>query len=303
MLEEFRVVRPDGEVRTIYCESDLALDAAGNPASLVMIFKDVTQLRAAEEREREAQNRLQHSQKLEALGTLAGGVAHELNNALVPVLALAKTTAKRLPEHGRERGNLDMILKAGERARDLVQQILAFSRKEAPVRRSIDVAELVRDVMKMLRATMPSTVKMEARISPVPPLSGDPDKLNQVVTNLVTNAGQAIGNRMGTITVEVACVPSPANEAGLPLIQLSVRDTGVGMDEATVERIFEPFFTTKSVGEGTGLGLSVVHGIVGEHGGRIVVESRLGEGTRFDVFLPALVAEPARADSEGPQTR
>ncbi len=155
--------------------------------------------------------------------------------------------------------------------------------------------------MKMLRATMPSTVKMEARIAPVPPMLGDPDKLNQVVTNLVTNAGQAIGNRMGTITVEVACVPSPDNGAGLPMIRLSVRDSGAGMDEATLARIFEPFFTTKSVGEGTGLGLSVVHGIVGEHGGQIVVESRLAEGTRFDVFLPALVAGPPPAASERPR--
>jgi signal transduction histidine kinase len=244
------------------------------------------------EQRRQLETKFFQSQKMEALGTLAGGIAHDLNNVLVPILALAKTTAKRLSEGSRERTNLDTILLASERARDLVHQILTFSRREASTHQALDLALVTQDALELLRASVPSTIKVEARIGAVQFVQGDRSKLHQVVINLVTNAAQAIGNRNGTIIVEVAKVPverllhDSQCAAGCRL-RLTVSDTGCGMDQPTAARIFDPFFTTRPVGAGTGLGLSIVHGIVEQHGGRIAVESKLGQGTRFDIYLPA----------------
>jgi signal transduction histidine kinase len=236
---------------------------------------------------------LQHSQKLEALGTLAGGIAHELNNTLVPILALTKTTARRLAADSRERANLNTVLRASERARDLVQQILAFSRKEMPTRQRVDAGAVVLETLKMLHASLPSTIRIDEKIGAAPPVLADPDQLYQIITNLVTNAAQAIGGRIGTIAIDAGSAPVDcAAQASSPMsgraFRLAVTDTGCGMDEATRRRIFELFFTTKPVGEGTGLGLAVVHGIVADHGGHIAVTSELGCGTCVEVFLPAL---------------
>jgi PAS domain S-box-containing protein len=300
---EYRMIRPDGETRIIHFETEFQHDADGKAVRVLSIFKDVTELRTAERRQRE---QLQHSQKLEALGTLAGGVAHDLNNTLVPILALTKIVAKRLAEDSRERSSLNTVVQAGERARDLVKQILAFSRKEAPTRKSFDLAELVAEALKMLRASVPSTIAIAEKLAAVPPLLGDPGQLHQVITNLVTNAAHAIGGKIGTITVEVAAAPGEqitevTKQACAAAIRLSVIDTGCGMDEATLARIYEPFFTTKGVGEGTGLGLSMVHGIVGQHGGCVKVASRVGEGTRFDLYLPALEADAEALLRQGDQ--
>jgi signal transduction histidine kinase len=250
----------------------------------------------AERRLTEAQ--LLQAQKMDALDTLAGGIAHDLNNTLVPILGLTKLTMKRLPPDSREHTNLGTILQAGERARDLVRQILAFSRKEAPTRLRVDFATLVRDSLKMIRASIPATIDIAEAIETVPPVFGDPGQLDQIVINFVVNASQAIGDRMGTISVSLTAAVPAAEEHGQAWVCLSVRDTGCGMDEATRQRIFEPFFTTKPVGEGTGLGLSVVHGIVVQHGGRVTVESSVGAGTRFDVYLPAFADNEQRQGIE-----
>ena len=293
---EYRIVRPDGQIRTLYADVEVMADAGGKPARLMIVVKDVTELREAERRQKEMEAQLLHSQKLEALGTLAGGIAHDINNMLVPILVLTKTMATRVPEASRERSNLDMILQAAERTRDLVRQILAFSRKEVPARQIIDLGGLVADSLKMLRAGVPSTIKIEERIAPVPLLMADPGQLHQVIANLVTNAAQAIGDRLGKITVEVAAVDhlQRAKSASKRVIRLSVSDTGCGMDKTTSARIFEPYFTTKGVGQGTGLGLSLVHGIITKHGGHIVVTSQVGQGTRFDVYLPTLASDEER---------
>jgi signal transduction histidine kinase len=159
----------------------------------------------------------------------------------------------------------------------------------------------MRQSLRLLRASVPSTIAMEQRIAAVSPFAGDPSQLHQVITNLVTNAAQAIGRRIGTITIEVA--EEAGSGAGDAVIRLSVVDTGNGMDEVTTRRVFEPFFTTKAVGEGTGLGLSVVHGIVASHGGRVAVESVPGQGTRFDVYLPlAASRRPARSSRRAAAT-
>ena len=280
-----------------------AMAAAGSLALVPLIGRILTSfclvVMTAErymQQRSELEAQLFASQKMEALGTLAGGVAHDLNNTLVPVLALAKLTGRRLPEGSRERGNLETILQASERARDLVSQILTFSRKTMPTRQSVDLTQVVRDALKLLRASVPTTIDIDERLAAVPRLMGDAGKLHQVMTNLVTNAAQAIGDRLGRITVEIAAAPSElltGAGAGNPAVRLSVSDTGCGMAPATMTRIFDPFFTTKPAGAGTGLGLSVVHGIVTQHGGRIAVDSVEGQGTRFDVYLPTRGGEDA----------
>jgi signal transduction histidine kinase len=246
----------------------------------VGLWTDVSALKLAEAERRLLEARLQHSQRLEALGTLAGGIAHDLNNSLVPVLALTKMVAGRLEEGDRNRANLETVVKAARRARDLVQQIVAFSRREEQRRESVDLAAIAGDALRLLRASIPSSIRLEEAIAPVPAVDGDPGQLHQIVVNLVTNAAQAIGEAHGTIGLRLGLDKDGDHT------RLSVSDTGCGMVEETRARIFEPFFTTRGVGQGTGLGLSVVHGIVASHGGRIEVESAPGKGSRFDVVLP-----------------
>jgi PAS domain S-box-containing protein len=287
---EYRIVRPDGEVRFVYRENDLIFDETGRPVRRFSTFKDVTEVRAAQQREQELERQLMHSQKLQALGTLAGGVAHDLNNTLVPILALSQLALEELPEHSAARADIETIARAGERARDLVKQILAFSRKQDFVGEAVDLAEVTREVLRMLRASLPTTIRIRARINKVPELYGDAGALQQTVVNLVTNAADAIGTQTGQITVRVWS-PQIERSGEASAVCLSVADTGLGMDRATLDRIFEPFFTTKAVGEGTGLGLAIVHGIVTRHGGRIDARSQPGRGSEFTVTLPAL-AEP-----------
>jgi signal transduction histidine kinase len=259
----------------------------------VGLWTDVTAVKETENRRVQLEQQLHHSQRLEALGQLAGGVAHEINNALVPVVALTKIVAAKLPQESRERRNLDTVLIGAERSRDLVKQILAFSRKEQEQRQrgSVDVAAVLRDALQLLHATVPTSIRLEEDIAAAPTMIGDASQLHQVIVNLVTNAAHAIGEAHGTISVGLR------TDADGEALRLSVADTGCGMDEATKARIFEPFFTTKEVGKGTGLGLAVVHGIIKDHGGRIEVESAPGRGTRFDIILPAQGAEATRRES------
>ena len=283
-LREYRIRRPDGAIRTIYREVEPVLNDTGQRIGIIGVVKDVTELREAERQRDDLQQQLLHAQKMEAIGTLAGGIAHDLNNALLPVLALSTLTMKRFPREDRAHQNLVLIHDAGIRARDLVRRILDFARKTDSTWRQIDLAAFVGTALSLLRSTLPATIAIEDRLEPVPPIWADEAQIHQVLMNLMTNAAQAIGIAMGTITVEVASTAGGS-------VRLSVADTGCGMDAATRQRIFEPFFTTKGVGEGTGLGLSVVHGIVAAHRGMISVESTPGEGTRFDIEFPIAEAE------------
>jgi PAS domain S-box-containing protein len=299
----YRQAGGDGRLRWLKSSGVPMFDAEGGFTGYQGATTDVTAYleaeAAADHKRRGLEAELQHAQKLEALGALAGGIAHDLNNTLVPVIALAKITVDKLPEHSRERRNLATILEAGARARDLVRQILAFTRKEAPTRTTVELSGLVRGSLKLLRASIPSTIHIDEAIAEVPPVRGDPGQIHQIMINLVVNAAQAIGGAPGKIAIELATAPSDLLDQAQhpwtgPAVRLSVQDSGCGMDEATIKHIFEPFFTTKAVGDGTGLGLSVVQGIVAQHGGRIAVESQRGQGTRFDVYLPALSREEAR---------
>jgi PAS domain S-box-containing protein len=280
---EFRIIRPDGEERIMRRESDVRYGEDGRPLRIFGTLHDITERRAAEARERELERQLLHSQKLEALGTLAGGMAHDLNNTLVPIMALSKLTARRFEQGSPVRNNLDTIYEASERARDLVRRVLAFSRKDEPEQQEANLGEVAREALKLMRATVPTSIQLDADIADVPTIRADASQIHQVITNLISNAAGAMTTGMGTITVSLGLATGKKKTTE---VRLSVADTGCGMDDATMQRIFEPFFTTKAVGQGTGLGLSIVHGIVASHGGRIDVKSTPGKGTRFDLYFP-----------------
>jgi signal transduction histidine kinase len=265
---------------------------------LIGIYRDTTELRAFERQRNQFEEQLRHGQKLEALGTLAGGIAHDLNNALVPVVTLSDYLLKRAPAGSREQETMGLIDAGGKRARELVQRILTFARKEEPRRETLNLVTTVTNALKLLRASVPSTIAIVDRISAVRPVYADEGQIGQILTNLVTNSAQAIGSGLGTITVSLAEIAQSNLPDHGPAIRLSVEDTGRGMDEATRRRVFDPFFTTKKVGQGTGLGLSVVHGIVTTHGGFIAIDSEPGHGTRVDVDLPILAVVHANTEGE-----
>jgi PAS domain S-box-containing protein len=292
---EFRIVRPDGEERVVRRECDVHHAEDGRPIRIFGTVQDITDRRLSEARERELERQLLHSQKLEALGTLAGGIAHDLNNTLVPIMALSKLTARRFEQGTPVRNNLDTIYEASERARDLVRRVLAFSRKEEPEQQEANLGDVVREVLKLMQATVPTSIQLDATIADVPPILADASQIHQVITNLISNAVGAMTNGMGTITVSLGLT---AQAKSASEVCLSVADSGCGMDETTQQRIFEPFFTTKAVGQGTGLGLSIVHGIIASHGGRIEVKSKPGKGTRFDLYFPLPKAEKPAAEAK-----
>ncbi len=283
---KFRIIRPNGEIRTVASQADTAYDEAGQPLYVSVAMMDVTDKEAAAKRQSELERQLRHSEKLTALGTLAGGIAHDLNNTLVPIQALSKLAMRGIPPDAPARADLDSIHQASLQARDLVRRILAFSRKQEIAKEPTDLGATVSAALHLLRATLPSTIELAETIAPVPSILADSGQIQQAVINLVTNAAHAIGTRVGRIAVAV----EPGNDEspdGLNMIRIVVADTGCGMPEEVKHRMFEPFFTTKAVGEGTGLGLSAVHGIVADHGGTIDVDSAPGQGTRIAIMLPA----------------
>jgi len=215
---------------------------------------------------------------------MAGGLAHELNNILAPVLSLASVALEDFPADSATRQDLELVVIASQRARDLVRQVLAFGRKQAMEKQLIEPATTIRQTLRMMRATVPAAIELVEQLDTVPAILADPDQLQQVVVNLVTNAQQAIGTRSGKITVSLT---SETGGEDIRVVRLAVADDGCGMDEILAQRIFEPFFTTREADRGSGLGLSVVHGIVTSHGGRIELRTAPGQGSEFAITLPA----------------
>jgi signal transduction histidine kinase len=259
-----------------------ANDIIGKPLNETVLLHRVRYMLRAANAFRDLHAR-QHSQKLEALGTLAGGIAHDLNNALVPIMALSKITSRQVSPGSIAQQNLETIFRASQQARDMVKRVLAFSRNDITAYQNIHLNEVVAEALKLLQATISPMIDIDASLIDVPPICADASQIHQVLTNLVSNAAAAIGSRQGKITIALDVVAGSVCPSEL---RLSVADTGAGMDIATQSRIFQPFFTTKEVGEGTGLGLSVVHGIVLAHNGHIEFKSEPGKGSRFDIYFP-----------------
>ena len=246
-----------------------------------------------------AEAELRQAQKMRAIGTLAGGIAHDFNNILAAIIGYTQLAQARVTSDDTVRTYLNEVFIAGERARKLVQQILTFSRQSEQEKKPIAIHLIVREALRLLRASLPANIEIVQNITAsCGPVLADPTQIHQVVMNLCTNAYHAMQEKGGTLTVslfetaaENIAPPLPAGD----YVQLVVSDTGCGMDTTTQERIFEPYFTTKETGKGTGLGLAVTHGIVEGLGGQIRMVSTTGLGTTFSIYLPLhkqLQAEP-----------
>jgi PAS domain S-box-containing protein len=273
------------------------LGVGSEPTQFVGVQRDITEQKQAEQATQLLEAQLREAQKMEAIGTLAGGIAHDFNNILGSMLGNLGLARQTLVAGHEAVALLEQVKLAGHRARSLVQQILAFSRRQPTVLTAQPLEPMVREALTMLRATLPATVRLELVVQdgPQPMILGDTTQLQQIVINLCTNAWQALSGSTGCITLGIDALHVDAEHADAAASQrlppgdyahLSVTDTGRGMDTLTQARIFEPFFSTKALGLGTGLGLSVVHGIVASHHGHIAVRSRPGVGTTFDLHFP-----------------
>jgi PAS domain S-box-containing protein len=293
--EESLLLRVDGTAFS----AEVTSVAIGD-GQIITVARDVSDRHRAEAERAAFQERIRQSEKIEALGTLAGGVAHDFNNVLAAILGHAEALAGELPPGSVGREDAEQIAVAARRARGVVQQILAFARRQPPEAAPVDVARAVQEELALVRAATPANVDIVARLDPrAGAVQADPTQLHQVLLNLSANARDAMAPRGGRleVAVDAADAPSDGAPAGLAAgryVRLAVSDAGQGMDAATRARVFEPYFTTKPLGAGSGLGLSVVHGIATGLGGAVKLESAVGQGTRVEVWLPRL-PEPAPA--------
>jgi PAS domain S-box-containing protein len=270
------------------------------------VGRDVTERRLAEEEKKRLEIQLIQSQKMEAIGTLAGGIAHDFNNILAGITGFTSLAHQAAAGNPELLDYLDEIGRAGNRAADLVRQILSFSRAGEQTMVPMQLRHIVAEAAKLLRASIPSLIEFDVRLAPeLPVVLGNATQLHQVVMNLGTNAWHAMRDRLGRLSLALdTCEVDEALARTMPglrpgtCVRLTVADTGCGMDAATQRRVFEPFFTTKAPGEGTGLGLSVVHGIVNSHHGAIRLVSEVDRGTTFEIFLPAVVTVQLAGQSE-----
>jgi PAS domain S-box-containing protein len=298
--QEFRILTGDGTVRWIACIGRLHRDNDGKAGRMVGVCLDIT------DRKREEDSTIR-SQKLEALGTLSGGIAHDFNNILLAIMGNANLAIEDLPAGHPVLESLTEIEKSADRASDLVRQILYFSRPQDLQRKVLPLRPIVEDALKLVRATLPAMIEIRTQFAEdLPKVACDTTQIHQIIVNLATNAAHAIGSKRGLIEFHLDSLSvnadliktTPELQVGR-YVRLSVIDNGCGMDRQILSRIFDPFFTTKPTGQGTGLGLSVVHGIMKSINGAITVYSQVGDGSTFRLYFPVAdtnpVQQPARA--------
>jgi PAS domain S-box-containing protein len=283
-------------------------DEVESPLRMVGTLSDITERKLVEKERKNMQAQLQQAQKMEAIGTLAGGIAHDFNNILSAILGYAEMARENSPSGSTVANDIDNVVSAGQRAKELVKQILAFSRQDETERIPLQPALIISEASKMLRSSLPATIDIQLHIDQKAGfVLADPTKIHQILMNLCTNAYHAMEETGGILTIslkrENPIWDDFTNSADLmpgEFLRLSVADTGAGIDPEIREKMFEPYFTTKPVGKGTGLGLSIIHGIVKSYGGLISCYSQPGEGTCFHVYLPVIeetsVSEGKHAD-------
>ena len=268
-------------------------DASGKVTSVVAISRDITE-------KMQLEKQVRHSQKMEAIGSLAGGIAHDFNNVLTPIIGHAEIIRFRLRQSGQQDQELEKsigeILTAAKRAKSLVGQILTFARSQEQNMVALYVHPIVKEVMSLIKVALPSTIEIHQEIdTDCGQVLMDPVQLHQVLMNLCTNSFHAMEGRVGTLTVRLA--KGEVDQDGREWLVISVADTGAGIEPAVLPRIFEPYFTTKDKSRGTGMGLAMVHGIVGGYGGRVEVQSEVGVGTTFYVYLPVAASQSSPVES------
>lgn len=262
------------------------------------IATDITLRKEAEAAREKLEAQISQSQKMESIGTLAGGIAHDFNNILSAILGFSELARRDKDNQEDLLKDLDEVVGSANRAKDLVKQILTFSRRTEQQKQLLQVSLVIKEALKLLRSSIPTTIEMQENITSQSTALADPTQIHQVTMNLCSNAYHAMRETGGVLQVTLEDITTVAGDAALPVdltpgryIHLAVTDTGCGMDAPTMENIFEPYFTTKAAGEGTGLGLAVVHGIVESHNGHITVNSAAGQGTTFDIYLPLVEKE------------
>ena len=292
---ETQIRRTDGRLLWVSINARAVRDGHGNLLCYEGTIEDISERKRLEEERAMAESQLRQAQKLEALGTLAGGVAHDFNNILSIIMGYAELSRMDAEPGSGISQNLQEILTASARARELVKQILAFSRRSEHQKLSLRLDVIVKEAMKILRPSLPSTIEIKTEVLGKSTVLADPTQMHQVLMNLCTNAAHSMRDNGGVLEVRLRDIVLAAEDIR-PLenlkpgryIELTVKDTGHGVDPGIIGSIFDPFFTTKELGEGTGLGLSVVHGIVKSYAGAINVESTVGKGTAFTVLIPAI---------------
>ena len=288
---ETHYTRRNGDTFPALFRSWIINNESGQPVRKLNLVRDITD-------QRKIENRLRQAQKMEAVGTLAGGIAHDFNNVLAAIMGYIELAQFDVPEDSKARKSLGHVLKASLRAKKLVSHILAFSRQSGNEKKPLLIRHIAKEVIDLLRATLPSTIDIKQNIpSKLSTIHADATQFHQILMNLGTNAYHAIGDEAGVIEIamnnfrtEERLVLDFAELEPGEYIKLTVKDNGSGMEADTLSKIFDPYFTTKDKGVGTGMGLSVVHGIVKSHGGSISVESTPGHGSEFSLFFPAINA-------------
>jgi PAS domain S-box-containing protein len=296
---ETKRLTKDGRVLEVQLSTALFYDQEGKPAGNIVILRDLSRQKAQEAERSTIHAQLRQSQKMEAIGTLAGGIAHDFNNILGVMTGYTELALSKIKDKESPREEMSEVLVACLRAKQLIMQILTFSRSTQEERRPMQVSTIAKEVVKLLRASLPTFIEIREDISLNRAIMGDPIEIHQLIMNLATNAGQAMRIDGGVLKISLRqaspkALQHPAFRALKPgdYLELEVADSGPGIDPGIQERVFEPFFTTKEPGEGTGMGLAVVHGIVKGHFGAIRLESRPGEGASFTVLLPLLEEVP-----------
>ncbi len=298
---EFAAIGKDG--REVEVEVSVSRTRYKDGMAVLGVIRDITQRRQWE-------HQLRHAQKIEAIGTLAGGIAHQFNNILAIIRGYAELSYESLPGNSVLKRNLEHVLTASDRARELVNQILIFSQQAKEAQKTLDINAIIKDSLRLLQPALPTNIELCQDLDSSPGfILAEPNQIRQLIVNLCTNAAQAIGKENGKVEVSLKkVILGPGNMSGLKNLEpgvymrLTVSDTGPGMEPKVKERIFDPFFTTKATGEGMGMGLPVIHGIVKTCGGDIQVESKPGQGTVFHLYFPCIDFEKKESQKTKPFT-